>query len=75
MSQQKGEPLRWTVCVTGRAARGKLRDYTSYHTDVERTDAEDDALAGAARRWPVSTVPIEICSYHNWPHDLERREL
>lgn len=63
MSQAKGQPLRWSVEVVGRTARGLLRGHMSYHTDESREDAESDAIEEAKTRFRPSTVVVKVSSY------------
>ena len=70
--------IRWTVTVTGRSARGLLRDSTSYSTKHARDDAEQAGLALAVSKWPASTVPVKLSSYasvHVVRPDQDWREI
>ena len=70
--------IRWTVTVTGRSARGLLRDSTSYSTKHARDDAEQAGLALAVSKWPASTVPVKLSSYasvHVVRADQDWREI
>lgn len=76
-------PIRWTVTVTGRSARGIPRFWTFYRTEEARDDAEQVALEEAVSRWPASTKPTGISSYasvhmvradQNWREVCQWRE-
>ena len=77
-AQARANPFHWTVTVTGRSARGLLRDFTSYRTEEDRLDAECAAYDETRRRWPASTKPMKISSYksaHVVRPDQDWREL